>query len=69
MLAFIVQQEARKKVQDVAPPAPAPRGQRIASVLRAARRTLWNWRLASRHRPPEMHAIDHLAKHYTKAFV
>lgn len=69
MLAFIVHQEARKKVQDVAPPALSSRGQRLASVLRAARRILWNWRLASRHRPPEMHAIDHLAKHHTKVFV
>jgi hypothetical protein len=69
MLAFIVHQEARKKVQDVAPPALSSRGQRMASVLRAARRILWNWRLASRHRPPEMHAIDHLAKHHTKVFV
>ena len=69
MLAFIVQQEVCKKVQDSAPPAPAPRGQRMASMLRAARRVFWNWRLASRHRPPEMHAIDHLARHYTKEFV
>jgi len=69
MLTFIVHQETGKKIQDVDPPAPSSLGQRMASVLRAARRIFWNWRLAARHRPPEMHAIDHLARHHTKVFV
>ena len=69
MLTFIVQQETGKKIQDIAPPAPASLGQRMASVLRAARRIFWNRLLAARHRPPEMHAIDHLARHHTKVFV
>jgi hypothetical protein len=69
MLAFIGHQEACKKIQDVALPAPTSLGRRMASVRRATRRILWKWRLASSHRQPEMHAIDHLARHHTKVFV
>ena len=69
LLAFVVHREAGKEIQDVALPAPSSRGRRMASELRIARRIFWNWRFASSHRPPEMHAIDHLARHHTKAFV
>jgi len=69
MLALIGHQEACKKLQDVALPAPSSLGQRMAAVLRVTRRIFRNWRLASSHQPPEMHAIDYLAKHHTKVFV
>jgi hypothetical protein len=41
----------------------------MAAVLRAAQCIFWNWQRASSYRPPEMHAIDHLARHHTKVFV
>ena len=30
---------------------------------------LQDWRIERGHSPPEMHAIDHLARHHTKVFV
>ncbi len=69
MLAFIVHQELNKKTQDAAPPAPPLLRKHRTSMLRAAWRMFRNWRRVPGHRPPEMHAIDHLARHHTKVFV
>jgi hypothetical protein len=65
----IVQETAWEATQDAPAPALLPRRKRIACVLRASWGILRRWQPARSHRPPEMHAIDHLAKHHTKVFV
>jgi len=66
---YIVQEVAAKAPQDTPPPAPCSRRQRVASVLHTSWCILRHWRPARSHRPPEMHAIDHLARDHPKAFV
>jgi hypothetical protein len=65
----IVQEDLEKVLQAIPPPTPCSRRKRVESVLRASWCILRHWRPARRHRPPEMHAIDHLAKDHPKAFV
>src|SRR5262249_23993385 len=65
----IVQQVLGKAIQNIPPPAPYSRRKRVAAVLCASWCILRHWRLARSHRPPEMHAIDHLAKDHPRAFV
>jgi hypothetical protein len=69
MLVRRAPEVSRQDTQDAAPPAPSLRRKRLTSVLRASWHIFRNRRLASSHRPPEMHALDHLAKHHTKVFV
>ena len=64
-----VQEALERAPQGTPPPAPGSRRKRAASVLRASWCLLRHWRPACSHRPPEMHAMDHLAKDHPKAFV
>jgi hypothetical protein len=65
----IAQGDLGRATQDPPPPAPCSRRQRVAAVLRASWCMLRPWRPTYSQRPPEMHAIDHLAKDHPKAFV
>ena len=65
----MVQEVLEKALQDTPPLAPGSRRQRVAAVLRASWCMPRHWWPARRHRPPEMTAMDHLAKDYPKAFV
>jgi len=69
MPRHIVQEVSKKAPQDTPPPTPCSRRLRVAAVLRASWGILRHWRPVDSHRPPEMHAIDHLAKDHPKAFV
>jgi hypothetical protein len=69
MLRHTVQAAVGKATQDTPPPAPSSRRKRVASVFRASWGILRHLRPMPSHQPPEMHAIDHLAKDHTKAFV
>jgi hypothetical protein len=69
MPRYIVQEASEKALQDTHPPAPSSQRKRVESVLRASWCILQHWRPAHSHQPPEMHAIDHLAKEHPKAFV
>ena len=63
------QEDLEKATQDTPPPAPCSRRKRVASVLRASWYILRHWRPARSDRPPEMHAIDHLARDHPRAFI
>src|SRR5262249_262275 len=65
----IVQEVLGKATEDTPPPTPFSRRKRVAAVLRTSWCILRHWRPARSHRPPEMHAIDHLARDHPKAFV
>jgi hypothetical protein len=69
MPSRIVQKELEKATKDTPPPAPCSQRKRVAAVLRASWCILRHWRAASGQQPPEMHAIDHLAKDHPKAFL
>jgi hypothetical protein len=64
-----VQEALERAPQGTPPPAPGSRRKRAASVLRVSWRILRHWRPTRGQRPPEMHAIDYLAKDHPKAFV
>ena len=69
MPRYMVQEVLEKAPQDTPPPAPCSRRKRVAAVLRASWCILRHWQPGLSHRPPEMHAIDHLARDHPKAFV
>jgi hypothetical protein len=64
MPCHIIQEVVEKAPQDIPLAAPGIRRKRVASMLRASWCILRHWRPAFNHRPPEMHAVDHLAKDY-----
>ena len=68
MLDHVLQKVLRKASQTVPPPVLLQEHRRAASVRRASLDILQNWRMERSHSPPEMHAMDHLARHHTKAF-
>jgi len=65
----IVHEALEKATWDTPPPAPCSRRKRVAAVLRASWCILRHWRPMLSHGPPEMHAIDYLARDHPKAFV
>src|SRR4029453_11947289 len=65
----IVQEVFEEAPQDVPPPAPCARRKRVASVFCASWCLLRHWWPTLSHRPPEMHAIDYLAREHPRAFV
>jgi hypothetical protein len=68
MLDHILQKVFRKTSQ-TAPPLGLLQGHGcVTSVRHAALDTLQDRRMERSHSPPEMHAIDHLARRHTKAF-
>jgi hypothetical protein len=69
MLRYIVQEAVGEAPQDTLLQAPGPRRQRVVSWLRASWCLLRHWWPTLSHRPPEMHAIDYLAKDHTRTFV
>jgi hypothetical protein len=69
MPGHIVQAVAEKAPRDIPLQAPGSQRQRLASGLRAAWCLLRYWWPTLSPRPPEMHAIDYLAKDHTRAFL
>jgi len=69
MLRHIIQEALGKVPQNTPPPAPGSRRQRAASALRVSWCILRHWRPTLSQGPPEMHAIDYLAKDHPRAFV
>jgi len=69
MPRHIVQEVSEKAPQDVPPLAPCSRRKRVAAMLRASWCILRHWRPMLSHGPPEMHAIDYMARDHPKAFV
>jgi hypothetical protein len=69
MSCHIVQEALEKAPHDTPPPALYSRHKHVAAVLRASWCFLRHWRPTLGQGPPEMHAIDHLAKDHPKAFV
>ncbi len=69
MPCHMVQVISVKAPRDTPLSAPGSRRQRMAFGLRAAWCLLRHWWPTLSHRPPEMHAIDYLAKDHPKAFV
>jgi len=69
MSRHTVQAVSEKAPWDIPLQTPGLRRQRVASRLRAAWCLLRHWWPTLSHRPPEMHAIDYLAKDHPKAFV
>jgi hypothetical protein len=69
MPRYVTQKVLEKARQDRLLPAPCSRRTRVMFALRA----LWcirrSWWPTSSHGPPEMHAIDYLAKDHPRAFV
>ena len=58
-----------RKASQTAPPAVLSQGHgHVTSVRQAALDILENRRTERSHSPPEMHAMDHLARHHTRAF-
>jgi hypothetical protein len=69
MPGYTVPEVLEKAPQDTPPPAPCSRRKRVTFVFRASWCILWHWRPVLSHGPPEMHAIDYLAKDHPRAFV
>ena len=58
------------KVSQATPPSVLlPGHRRVPSVHHASLGILQNQPMERSHSPPEMHAMDHLARRHTKAFV
>ena len=69
MLRHIIQEALGKAPQNTPPPSPCSRHRRTASVLRISWDILRHWRTTLSQGPPEMHAIDYLARDHPRAFV
>ena len=69
MLRLIVRKVFWKAPKIVSQPVLLPRHRRVTSVRHVSLGILQDWRMERSNSPPEMHALDHLARHHTKAFV
>jgi hypothetical protein len=65
----IVREVLAQAPQDSSSPALRSRHMRGGPLVRAAWCLLRHWWPTLNHQPPEMHAIDHLARDHPRAFV
>ena len=68
MLERIVHKVFRKASPAAPQPVLLPGHTRVTSAHHASMGILQDWRMERSHSPPEMHAMDHLARYHTKAF-